>query len=155
MTRILLVEDEDPKLKHIESRLRAEMPSAAIAVSRSVNSAIAQLEEEIPDLIVLDMSLPTFDITQVEGGGRPQGFGGVEVLRFLVFNDIETKVIVITGYEAFPKGDGQVNLTDLEQELGEEFPNLITSVLRFNSAYDVWKVELDEALASIDFGTRE
>jgi CheY-like chemotaxis protein len=151
MTRILLVEDEDPKLKHIEARLRKEIPFAAIDVARSVNSAISYLEVEVPDLIVLDMSLPTFDVTEAEGGGRPQGFGGVEVLRFLAFSDIETKVIVITGYEAFPKGDGQVNLSDLEQELVEEFPTMIASVLRFNSAYDLWKVELDEALMSIDF----
>lgn len=152
MTRVLVVEDEDPKLRHVEGRLRAELPGSAIDVCRSVNTAIDYLENRVPDLILLDMSLPTFDVTKDEGGGRPQGFGGVEVLRYLSFMEIETKVIVITGYEAFPKGDAQVNLSDLEQELVEEFPTTISAVLRFNSAYDLWKVELHEALLKLGVG---
>lgn len=57
---------------------------------------------------------------------------------------------MITGYEAFPKGDGQVNLSDLEAELVDEFAEIISGVLRFNSAYDIWKVELHEALEKLD-----
>lgn len=148
--RVLLIEDEDPKLRHIQTRLEIELPGAKIDVCRSVNSATGYLDENVPDLILLDMSLPTFDVSEHEGGGRPQGFGGVEVLRYLVFSDIACKVLVITGYEAFQKGDGQVNLADLEAELIEEFADIISGVLRFNSAYDLWKVELHEALTKLD-----
>ena len=144
--RILLVEDEDPKLRHIHERLHIEIPQANIAICRSVNSALNHIEGEVPDLIVLDMSLPTFDVSEEESGGRPQGFGGVEILRYLVFNEIKCKVLVITGHEAFPKGDSQVNLADLEAELEQEFSDIIASVLRFNSAYDLWKVELHDTL---------
>lgn len=149
MKHILLVEDEDPKLRHLKQRLHEELPDALIEVCRSVNSATDHLDRSTPDLVVLDMSLPTFDVTEIEGGGRPQGFGGVEVLRHIAFNELTCKVIVITGYEAFPKGDGQVNLADLEAELVSEFSNTICAVLRFNSVYDLWKVELHEALAEL------
>lgn len=148
--RVLLVEDEDPKLRHIQNRLMVELPTAVLDVCRSVNSATDYLEHTIPDLILLDMSLPTFDVSEQEGGGRPQGFGGVEVLRHLAFNDIICKVLVITGYEAFQKGDGQVNLADLEAELIEEFSDIISGVLRFNSAYDLWKVELHDAFVKLN-----
>lgn len=149
MTYVLLVEDEDPKLRHLQERLSYELPGATINVCRSVNSATDYLERSQPDLVILDMSLPTFDVTQTEGGGRPQGFGGLEVLRYIAFNDLQCQVIVITGYEAFPKGDGQVNLSDLEAELVEEFSSTISAVLRFNSVYDLWKVELHDALSNL------
>lgn len=154
MTRILLVEDEDPKLRHLLGRLHDELPEATIDVCRSVNSATGYLEEVTPDLVILDMSLPTFDVSKTEGGGRPQGFGGVEVLRHIAFNELRCKVIVITGYEAFPKGDGQVNLADLETELANEFSSTIAAVLRFNSVYELWKIELHQALTVLrDKGT--
>lgn len=149
MTRVLLVEDEDPKLRHLESRLRDELPNAEIDVCRSVNSATDYLERSSPDLVILDMSLPTFDVTKTEGGGRPQGFGGVEVLRHIAFNNLLCRVIVITGYEAFPKGYGQVNLADLEAELVSEFSTTISAVLRFNSVYDLWKEELHQAVVNL------
>lgn len=65
--RVLLVEDEDPKLRHVESRLRVELPGADIDVCRSVNSATDYLDHTVPDLILLDMSLPTFDVSEREG----------------------------------------------------------------------------------------
>ena len=98
MIHVLLVEDEDPKLRHLRDRLSYELPEAIIDICRSVNSATDYLERSTPDIVILDMSLPTFDVTQTEGGGRPQGFGGVEVLRHIAFNDLACKVIVITGY---------------------------------------------------------
>tara|TARA_R110002049_G_scaffold87343_1_gene221445 strand:- start:34 stop:504 length:471 start_codon:yes stop_codon:yes gene_type:complete len=148
MALLLIVEDEDQKLRHLEDQSHKFFDDIDIETSRSVNSACEFLDHREPDLIILDMSLPTFDVSSSEGGGRPQGFGGVEVLRYLDFIGTKCSVIVITGYEAFPKGDGQINLIDLEASIAEEFPELVSSVIRFNSAFDTWKEEFDIAVAS-------
>jgi CheY-like chemotaxis protein len=78
---ILLVEDEAPKSTHIERFLKNLAPNVVISLAKSVNSAFDALEQNVPDLLLLDMSLPTFDIGDRESGGRPQGFGGIEILR--------------------------------------------------------------------------
>lgn len=139
---ILIVEDEDPKRRHLEQFLRENVRNLRLEIARSVNSGIEALDCRLPDLLLLDMSLPTFDVGETEGGGRPQGFGGVEVVRYMKLSNIKCSLIVITGYEAFPKGAGQVKLATLEKELRDEFPGMIDGVLHFNSSFDDWKTDL-------------
>jgi len=147
---ILLVEDEAPKQAHIQDFLKEMAPGIAITIAKSVNSALDALDSAIPDLLVLDMSLPTFDVGEREGGGRPQGFGGIEVLRNMALEEINCPTIVITGYEAFLREAGKtVDLSQIRAELVKEFPQLIKGVLHYNSTYNEWKTALKKVLAEI------
>lgn len=143
---ILLVEDEAPKRSHIERFLLSQGMMISIRESQSVSSALSALDESVPDLLLLDMSLPTFDIGDRESGGRPQGFGGIEVLRYMSMTQLICPTIVITGYEAFLREEGPVDLSQLRAELKQEFPEFLKSVLHYNSTYAGWKTELGEAL---------
>lgn len=147
---ILLVEDEEPKRKHIERFLSSLGIAMDLSVAASVNTALDELEKEKPSLLLLDMSLPTFEIRERETGGRPQGFGGIEILRHMVLSGIECPTVVITGYEAFIREGGRrVDLSELRAELQEEFPHQLRGVLHYNSTYEEWKTELEAALESI------
>jgi CheY-like chemotaxis protein len=148
--KILLVEDEDPKQRHIEAYLRVRVKDLALVTAKSYNSAIDALELGLPDLLLLDMSLPTFDRREQEGGGRPQGLGGVEILRYMKLSELSCPIVVITGHDAFPKPGGQVVLAQLEAELAKEFPNMFRGVLHYNSAYDEWKQNLSDQLNNIE-----
>lgn len=145
--RILLVEDEVPKSTQIELFLRGLCLPMDISFARSVNSALDSLEECIPDLLLLDMSLPTIDvdISNKESGGRPQGFGGIEVLRNMKYSGISCPTIVVTGYEAFPREGGDLDISQLRLELEAEFPDVLRGILHYNSTYETWKSELKVA----------
>lgn len=146
--QILLVEDEAPKRHHIENLLRDLTPHARILSARSVNSALDVLDTGAIDLLILDMSLPTFDVGERERGGRPQGFGGTEVLRNMTMSEIGCPTVVITGYEGFVREGGTtVDLTQLRTELMEEFPSVLRAVLHYNSTFDEWKTVLKATLA--------
>jgi len=148
---VLIVEDEAPKLGHIESYVRSILPGLNIRIARSVNSALDELDSSNFDLILLDMSLPTFDIGERESGGRPQGFGGIEILRYMKMSGIECPAIVITGYEAFLKESGtNVDLSEIRAELILEFPSLLRGVLHYNSSVDEWKDALQKVLEDFD-----
>jgi CheY-like chemotaxis protein len=151
---ILLVEDEDPKRSHVTSFIRECVDKVSITTARSVNSALDSLEDQIPDLLLLDMSLPTFDVGDGEPGGRPQGFGGIEILRHMTYARIDCPTLVITGYEAFPREAGKpVDLTQLRQELEDEFPDVFRGVLHYNSALDEWKVDLKRLLDELNLSS--
>jgi CheY-like chemotaxis protein len=153
LPRVLIVEDEAPKLLHIERFLRSVRKNLQIVAARSVNSALDELESVSPDLLLLDMSLPTFDIGERENGGRPQGFGGIEILRYMALANLSCPTIVITGYEAFLRETGKhVDLSQMRSELMEEFPNFLKGVLHYNSSYDEWKDSLTVALRDIEIG---
>lgn len=147
---ILLVEDEAPKRQHIENLLKTLVPNATVSVAKSVNSALDVLEVEAVDLLILDMSLPTFDIGDRERGGRPQGFGGTEVLRVMSMSDISCPTVIITGYEGFVRDGGvTVDLSVLRGELIGEFPDLLKAVLYYNSTFDEWRTILSNTMEDI------
>lgn len=138
---ILVVEDEAPKRKHIESFIKSHNSGDSFEITRaeSVSSALDIIDTSLPDLIILDMSLPTYEISDQESGGRPQGFGGLEVLRYLKMSEFEVPTLVITGYEAFMRENGVVELSEIADELFSEFGGLLEDVLYFSSAYSEWK----------------
>ncbi|WP_420725616.1 hypothetical protein [Hwanghaeella sp. LZ110] len=148
--KILLVEDESPKLTHISALLQKLAPTAHVVTARSVTSALRLIESEEFELLILDMSLPTFDIGERESGGRPQGFGGTEILRHASMAERLGPTIIITGYEGFLREGGEiVNLEILKAELIDEFEEHIVEVLHYNSAYDRWKLALKSSLNSL------
>lgn len=150
---ILLVEDEAPKLRHISNLVKEIEPGVTLLEVRSVNSALDQLESTKVDVLLLDMSLPTFDVGDRESGGRPQGFGGIEVLRHMTMAGIDCPCIVITGYEGFKREDGEtVDLIQLKAELESEFPELLRGVLHYNSRYDEWQTVLASLLSEPEHG---
>jgi CheY-like chemotaxis protein len=145
---ILLVEDEGPKRKHIEDYLNSHTKGNLFDVihAQSVSSALEILEENEPNCIILDMSLPTYDITERDSGGRPQGFGGIEILRHMKMSGEIIPTLVVTGYEAFMRGEGLVDLSQIEQELELEFNPFFKGILYYNSTYAEWKSKMSEIL---------
>jgi CheY-like chemotaxis protein len=150
---ILLVEDETPKQGHIAALLHQIAPSVKVTIARSVTSALCALEAAPITLLLLDMSLPTFDVGERESGGRPQGFGGIEVLRHMTMAEIRCPTVVITGYEGFTReGGATLDLAQLRKELHEEFPDMLLAVLHYNSTFDEWKTVLARTLADVKSG---
>ena len=140
--RLLVVEDEAPKLRNIrELALELNLFDELIEV-RSVGSALGALRQDRFDLIILDMSLPTFDIVAGESGGRPQGFGGQEVLRYMDRYAITTPVIVATAFEAFTEKGKAIGLKDLEKALQGEHPDSFRGIVFYNTMFSKWRDDL-------------
>lgn len=152
--RVLVVEDETPKREGISEVVTNIGFDSSITFAMSVRSAIKLLHDEKFDFIVLDMSLPTFDVTEDEFGGRPQGFGGVEVIRYLEREDIIVPIAVVTAYEAFSiagESDGssagkEVSLAELSEDLRNEFSGYAISVIKYDTVVDDWKSSLSSVI---------
>jgi CheY-like chemotaxis protein len=148
--RLLLVEDEDPKREHILAFLSRRLPTAEITIAKSARSAVASLREHVPDLLLLDMSLPTFDVSANESGGRPQGFGGTEVLRYMDRFKISVPTIVITAYEAFFSTEKKgIDLARLSQELQQTHSRNYRGLIYYNSIIGGWDEELSTMIEKI------
>ena len=148
--KALLVEDESPKLAHIRRFMRESFSYVSIIDALSVSSAIEAIDDHEFDLLLLDMSLPTFDVGQGETGGRPQGFGGIEILRYIEMSEIDLPTLVLTGYEAFPDETGKImDLETLRRRLVDEFPGTVKDVFHFSSSLEGWKMSLREAVSAI------
>jgi CheY-like chemotaxis protein len=134
---IWLIEDDGFKRDKLRGCLEELVPGANIHEARSAKSALMLMRGDRPDLVILDMSLPTFDIGPMEAGGRPQGFGGVEVLREMERKDVTAPVIVVTQYEVF--GEERMSLKELEERLADRHSSRFSGLIFYEAATEQWK----------------
>ena len=141
--KILIIEDDEFKQKRLAQAVRQLLPDAQLLTERSVNSGLKGIVDQRPDLILLDMSLTTFDVGPSEPGGRPQNFGGIEVLRQMDRLEIVIPVIVITQHEKFATSNQEeVHLSALQNELKEDFEAVFNGLIYYNSAAGSWEKNL-------------
>ena len=110
--RILLVEDYEEKAKDIRKFLQEKFPNAKVFNCTSYNSAqemIFEAEDEY-DLILLDMSMSTFDLNDDASGGLPEPAAGQNILEGMYLRNISTPVIVVTMYNVFGRKIGRAHV---------------------------------------------
>jgi len=139
---ILLVEDDDIKSGHITKFILDNIPESIITNAKSYQSALKKIISNNYDLIILDMTLPTFDISADETGGRPQAYAGREILRQMDRRSIITPVIVVTQFDKFGEGKDAMTLNQLESQLRSSHANNYKCAIYYSSTTDNWKCDL-------------
>jgi CheY-like chemotaxis protein len=139
-----LIEDDGFKRDKLRAALLELFSDAAILEARSAKAAFTLLSQGNPDLVILDMSLPTFDIGPNESGGRPQVFGGVEVLREMERREIVVPVVIVTQYEVF--GEERVGIKELTNRLREEHGDIFVDLVYYETASEMWKSGFEAAI---------
>ena len=105
-----------------------------------MTSTLSALRLNVPDLVLLDMSLPTFEVAPGERGGRPQDFGGIAIMNFMEFEDIVVPVIVVTQYESFPTGNGEnTTLEEIASRASREHSSVFLGLVYYSSVENSWK----------------
>jgi len=146
---ILIIEDDELKTGRIRSFLESEIPGASIEVARSYKSGLRGLVAAKRDLVVLDMSLPTFDIQPGGDGGRPLSLGGQELLRQMNRRRILYPTIVVTGFDAFGSSPDIITFSRLSDDLVRDFGHFYLGGTYFNATTDDWRDSLRPLIAAV------
>lgn len=145
--RILLIEDDIDKREKIKAHLscRGDM-SAQFVEAESLHGGLLKLIDKTGyDLVILDMSMPNFDVSPDEpSGGTPESFAGRSVLSQMKLRGIDTQVIVLTQYDSF--SDGTVSLKALDEEFKTKFVDFYLGCVYYHAATEAWKTDLDKIL---------
>lgn len=139
---ILLIEDDENKRLQLTQFLHQELPEVEVREERSLQSGLRHIRRNAPDLILLDMTLPTYDAGPDESGGQTHIFGGRELLRQMDRFEINVPVIVVTQFETFGKGPQAVGLSKLDQELRTEHGVVYKGSVYYHAAIHGWEHEL-------------
>ncbi|WP_396601054.1 hypothetical protein [Algibacter sp. R77976] len=134
--KVLFIEDNPQKLKQVCDYMEEQYSNVELTVRKSYNSGLRELiKNNSYSLILLDMSLPNYDIVQGESGGDFEKFAGKFLLSEMYRRDITTNVLIITMY---------LNYVDEEfsSELKDNFPNYLGVVYYNVKEPDGWKNEL-------------
>jgi len=145
--RILIIEDDPDKFRGLVSYLGEVLRSAEYHQARSLNSGLKRLEGTVKfDLLLLDMSLPTFDVgRRLSGAGAPQTFGGQDVLDVLDAESETIPTILVTRYGRFADGPKTVELTEIDRQLARKYEWYLGYV-HYSAMTDAWKKQLVELI---------
>jgi DNA-binding LytR/AlgR family response regulator len=139
--KVLIIEDDELKFQHISKHCNELIPHAEIDWKKSYQSGLNALLNCSYDLVLLDMSMHIYEKSAEEGGGSFETYAGRMILSEIDINEIETKVIVITGYDIY--NDGKT-LATLKQELREEFGDFYLDTIYFIGSDETWKTRMQE-----------
>ena len=140
--KVLLVEDDENKRTEVARFVKSLAPGVVVSEGKSYQAAQRLLQSDVFDRVILDMTLPTFDITRTDRGGRPQAYGGRDLLRLMKRRGIVTPTVVLTQFDRFGEGENLRTFEELDQQLRrEQGPSYLGAVF-YNVAEDTWRHQL-------------
>ncbi|MDL2195678.1 response regulator [Shewanella algae] len=140
--KILIVEDNEFKRQRIFEVFTNDNHSLSVDECYSFTSAWKLISEGGYDLVILDMSLPTFDKSQSEPGGAFRVFGGKELARKMAKRGIDSKFIFVTQYKNFSDNISSYSFDSLKTELSKNYEGSCLGFIFYSNTQSDWKEEL-------------
>ena len=152
MKQILIIEDDADKSKKIQLFLKDNY-ICNITERKSYKSGLKELIKngEDYDFILMDMSMPNFDISEEEpDGGTHEGFAGRDLLEQMKLREIESNVFIITQLDTFGESFNKLSLEELKEQMKKEFCPIYRDTIYYNTAQENWKTELKDKIGKLD-----
>lgn len=146
---ILLVEDDEHKRSQILQFLRDTWRGAVVDTASSFQAGLRALKDHQFTFVILDMTLPNYDVGPEEAGGELRQLGGQEFLRRMKRAQLVIPTVILTQYETFGSGRDRVDLVNLRQALEDKYGTFCEGVIYYNSALDSWRQELKNSINAI------
>lgn len=135
MHKVLLVEDEINKAREIKNVLETNYKTTiSFKEVKSIQGALNELRDTHFDIVLLDMSLPLAD-----SDDSFQTFGGINILEELIRIESLSKVIVITAFDTLVDRNETVKLTDLDEEMRDEYEEMYCGSIHYNISTVEWE----------------
>lgn len=151
--RVLVVDDDPNKAKQLQDCICDLLPQAKVTHCRSYQSGLRAALFEKPDIIVLDMTMPNYDVGGKESGGRERRYAGQQVLRQLKRKHAAPRAVVVTQFEQFGEGDHLVTLEELSRSLEAEFGESFLGTIFYQAGGTRWRDEMKVLLERAELNT--
>ena len=150
MIEILIVEDNQYKLNKIIESISLISVDFHLEVARSFTSGWNKIISKEYALVLLDMSLPTYDQSESESGGKFRVFGGKELGRKMKKKSVPSKFAFITHYKNFSDDNINYSFDELKVELLHDYHGKCLDVIFYNNKSGEWRVQLESLLKGFD-----
>lgn len=143
--RILFIEDHPLKQAQIHKFISEKSKNIQITTKNSYISGLKELIRNYfdYDLLLLDISMPNYDISSEDSGGAWMPLAGKKILKEMYLRDIPTKAIVVTMHGSFDDG---TKITELDNELKEQFSENYIGYVFYSQINEEWKNKLSQLL---------
>lgn len=146
--KILFIEDHPRKQAQIIDYINSKFEKVEIITRNSYNSGLKELifKSEDYDILLLDISMPNYDISSEDNGGDWMPLAGKKILKQMYLRDISTKAIVVTMHGSFDDG---TRITELDNQLKDEFSDNYAGYVYYTQINEEWQDKLLVLLNSL------
>jgi CheY-like chemotaxis protein len=146
--RLLIIEDNDSKLNHLRQFCEENLKDYEVEDRRSYNSALSEVVHNgnSYDLILLDVSMNTYDISPEVSDGEQEPLAGSNILRFMKLRKIKVPVIVVTMYESFVDG---IKIDKLDEGFREKYAEFYKGFVYYSLRNEDWMNRLKELIKTL------
>lgn len=143
--RILFIEDHPLKKAQVQNFLLESFPKCKIEARGSYISGMKELifNSKKYDILLLDISMPNYDISSEDSGGDWMPLAGKQILKQMYLREIPTKTIVVTMHGSFDDG---TKITELDNELKKEFEDNYIGYVYYSQINIDWKEQLENLI---------
>lgn len=141
---LLVIEDNDIKYQLIEQCLEEARVQVTHERAASYQSGLKRLlsETERFDYVILDMTLPAYDVRSGVVSISMFTFGGEGILRECARKSAHGRFIILTQYDVFVRDQKEITFEELKSELRRKFDHQIVECLRMDTSSIKWKADL-------------
>lgn len=146
---ILLIEDDDEKLMKITHFVEENFTNSKVSSARSYASGLRKIIslKSTTNIILMDMSMPSYDIAEHEpGGGTPEHFAGRDLLAQMKLRKINIPTIIVTMFDSFGEKGSEKSLSQLTKELKSEYAPPFVGLVYYDSRQEGWQSELKQII---------
>lgn len=147
---ILIVEDDSYKYSKLSSFLSEIFNHATLFHKDSVHSSIIYIRENNPDLIILDMSLPSHSLQPGQGSPVSMPAGGIEIIMEIkMLGKIDIPIIVVTQYPDVEIEDEYYTIDDSQDVISDLYGIENISVIHYDNDTIEWIEKFKKSLQKI------
>ncbi|MDH2621147.1 response regulator [Acinetobacter baumannii] len=147
---IYIIEDSELKIARILSFLKENgIQDVDINVYKSFHSGLKKIVKRPPDLIILDMTIPTFDKSIGGREGRMRPIGGYDLMQSLQLKKIPSKVVVLTQLEFFGEGSEKISFQEINRRCLDNFPDLFLECIYYSPTETSWQQLLSKYISDL------
>jgi CheY-like chemotaxis protein len=142
MPQVLIVEDDPFKHSELAKALEGYCKAADIHTASSVREAIAAIESQEFNCILLDVALPSHDLKKGLGAPTSLPSGGIEVLMELSYLRRRDQVVIVTQYPEVELEGRLYTLSRVQKKIREIMQVELVGVVQFDRLSDAWRSQL-------------
>lgn len=137
---LLIVEDDLFKYSRIEKIINKKI---SITKLDNIRDSVNWLESNIPDKIILDMSLPCHKINKGEGTPVSMPNGGIEIIMELKYQGkVNIPIIILTQYEDIEIENIYYDISQSTKVIKELYNVNIQNVIFYDNDSIEWESKL-------------
>ena len=147
--KILMIEDGEYKRDRVSEFLCSEFENIELTIKESFSTGVKEILGNSFDLLILDMSLPTFDKNDGGSGGDFRVNGGLELAEKLKRKNKLIPFIFLTQYTSFSNNDQEVrSIENIDLSSKNKFGENYLGYIYYEHAKFEWKSILEEVIKS-------